>query len=121
MKRLLVSIRLIIVTVRCFLQGTIRIFECYPENTLLKYFLLSIKRQVDMKLIIIRFLVNSCLAVLTVFFQLSDVFSIKHNYVKRYIGFEARLYSIIGVKTFRKYWNFIHGPPINRTKQALVA
>ena len=56
----------------------------------------------------------------TVFSQFCDEFLIRRNYAKRFSGFEIRLLTKVTCKTFKQYWNFIHGKPINKTKHSLV-
>ena len=56
-----------------------------------------------------------------VFSQFCDEFTIRSNYAKRFNGFEIRIISKITTKTFKQYWNYIHGMPINRTKHSLAA
>lgn len=56
-----------------------------------------------------------------VFSQYCDEFQLRQNYAKRFSGFEIRITSKIAAKTFKQYWNFIHGRPINQTKHALAA
>ena len=56
-----------------------------------------------------------------VFSQFCDEFAIRSNYAKRFNGFEIRIISKITTKTFKQYWNYIHGMPINRTKHSLAA
>jgi len=56
-----------------------------------------------------------------VFSQYCDEFGIRQNYAKRFTGFEIRIISKIAAKTFKQYWNFIHGRKINQTKHALAA
>jgi len=56
-----------------------------------------------------------------VFSQFCDEFTIRSNYAKRFNGFEIRIVSKIAAKTFKQYWNYLHGRPINRTKHALAA
>jgi len=57
----------------------------------------------------------------TVFAQFCDEFLIRRNYAKRFLGFEIRLLTKVTCKTFKQYWNFIHGNSINKTKHSLVA
>ena len=56
-----------------------------------------------------------------IFSQYCDEFNIRKNYAKRFNGFDIRIITKIGAKTFKQYWNFIHGRPINQTKHALAA
>ena len=57
----------------------------------------------------------------TVFSQFCDEFLIRRNYAKRYLGFETRLLTKVISKTFKQYWNFLNGNPINKTKHSLAA
>src|SRR5690606_6209927 len=56
-----------------------------------------------------------------VFSQYCDEFSIRTNYAKRFNGFDIRIITKIAAKTFKQYWNHIHGRPINQTKHSLAA
>jgi hypothetical protein len=56
-----------------------------------------------------------------IFSQYCDEYGIRINYAKRFNGFEIRIISKIAAKTFKQFWNFIHGNPINQTKHALAA
>lgn len=56
-----------------------------------------------------------------VFSQFCDAYTIRSNYAKRFNGFEIRIISKIATKTFKQYWNYLHGRPINRTKHSLAA
>jgi len=56
-----------------------------------------------------------------VFSQYCDEFDIRGNYAKRFGGFEIRIISKIAAKTFKQYWNYLNGNPINQTKHALAA
>jgi hypothetical protein len=56
-----------------------------------------------------------------IFSQYCDEFTIRHNYAKRFSGFEIRIISKIAAKTFKQNWNYINGNPINQTKHALAA
>jgi len=56
-----------------------------------------------------------------VFSQYCDEYSIRSNYAKRFSGFEIRIISKIAAKTFKQFWNYLHGKPINQTKHALAA
>ena len=56
-----------------------------------------------------------------VFSQYCDEFHIRSNYAKRFSGFEIRIISKVAAKTFKQYWNYIHGRKINQTKHALAA
>jgi len=56
-----------------------------------------------------------------VFSQFCDEYTIRSNYAKRFNGFEIRIVSKIAAKTFKQYWNYLHGRPINRTKHSLAA
>jgi hypothetical protein len=56
-----------------------------------------------------------------VFSQYCDEYRIKHNYAKRFRGFEARIVTKVAAKTFKQFWNYKNGNPINKTKHALAA
>ena len=64
---------------------------------------------------------NSRKSIEVVFSQYCDEFRMKHNYAKRFRGFEARIVTKIAAKTFKQYWNYKNGNPINKTKHALAA
>lgn len=56
-----------------------------------------------------------------VFSQYCDEFLLRLNYAKRFAGFEIRILTKVAAKTFKQFWNFIHGRNINQTKHALAA
>jgi hypothetical protein len=56
-----------------------------------------------------------------VFSQYCDEYSIRKNYAKRFSGFDIRIITKITAKTFKQYWNYLHGRPINQTKHSLAA
>ena len=56
-----------------------------------------------------------------IFSQYCDEYSIRNNYVKRFGSFDIRMVSKIAAKTFKQYWNYLHGKPINQTKHSLAA
>ena len=56
-----------------------------------------------------------------VFSQYCDEFTIRSNYAKRFNGFDIRIITKIAAKTFKQYWNYLHGKPINQTKHSLAA
>ncbi len=56
-----------------------------------------------------------------IFSEYCDEFNIRKNYAKRFNGFDIRIVTKIAAKTFKQYWNYIHGRPINQTKHALAA
>lgn len=56
-----------------------------------------------------------------VFSQYCDEFLIRTNYAKRFSGFDIRILTKVAAKSFKQYWNHLHGRPINQTKHALAA
>lgn len=53
--------------------------------------------------------------------QYCDEYNIRQNYAKRFNGFEIRIINKVDAKTFKQYWNYLNGNPINQTKHALAA
>ncbi len=56
-----------------------------------------------------------------VFSQYCDEFNLRKNYAKRFNGFDIRIVTKVAAKTFKQYWNFKNGKPINQTKHSLAA
>ena len=56
-----------------------------------------------------------------VFAQYCDEFRIRENYAKRFEGLYIKIVTKVCAKTFKQFYNFINGKPINQTKHALAA